>query len=528
MALSFSIPGIPGRHSKGIPQTSQLSTTSWITKWNFDLFITSGRIQNGSEVRKFTQIPRTTVNRQPSPELSRIYSNRQQKRLGRRCDPVKKAANQPWTTKSDQAFEEGIQGAITACWYHSCHISGYHSGRLAEKWSAKFMIGGALVLASLISCMLLLAAKYSVTMLIIMRVLLGAAEGATYPSVQTLLASWAPPLERSMMSTIVFVGTYGGVIIAYPVVAAIMPSLGWEAAFYIPAGATCVWALFWFIFVSDSPRKSRFITTVEKNYIIAAIGDSKSSKAPPVPWKSLLTSMPFWAIIVAGVGDSWGFYVLLTDLPLYMKEMLHMDFSSNALLSSMPFVGLMSFGLLVGFIGDFLSQRGYISTTFVRKAAITTGHLAPAICLVSLSFVECDNETTIALLFASVTINGAVLSGWIPNAVDIAPNFSGTTFGIINAVTTIPGWLAPMTVGAIVNNQQTFGQWRKVFYMAAGIYVVDMVFFLIFASGEEQSWNKVKKTDQLLPGNDDHQCENGKIMPEKNKTESIETNHCQG
>ncbi|CAL4145626.1 unnamed protein product [Meganyctiphanes norvegica] len=427
----------------------------------------------------------------------------------------------------DFEWDEWTQGLITGSFYWGyiwTHIPG---GRFAEKWSARYMIGGAWILASLISCLLPLAAKYSSTMLIIMRVALGAAEGVTFPSVQVLLASWSPPLERSILSTIVFIGSYAGVPIAYTVVAAIMPTLGWEAAFYIPAGATFAWTLLWLIFVSDHPHTSRFITSVEKNYITTSIGDSKSTEAPPVPWKSLLTSMPFWSIIVAGLGNNWGFYILLTDLPLYMKEILHMDLSLNAVLSSMPFVGFVSFGLFFGFAGDFLRQRGYISTTFLRKAAIATGHLIPAICLVGLSFVECDTETTIALLFFAVTINGAVLTGWVPNAVDIAPNFSGTTFGIINAISTIPGWLAPMAVGAIVNNQQTIYQWRKVFYMSAGIFIADMVFFLLFASGEEQPWNKVKKNDHLQSDTDENQCESGKIMPSSNVSESYGTNHSQ-
>ncbi|CAL4058756.1 unnamed protein product, partial [Meganyctiphanes norvegica] len=400
-------------------------------------------------------------------------------------------------------------------------------GHLAEKWSARYMIGVAWVLASLISCLLPLAAKYSVTMLIIMRVALGAAEGVTFPAVQVLLASWSPPLERSILSTIVFHGSYAGMPIAYTVVAAIMPTLGWEAAFYIPAGATCAWTLLWLILVSDHPHTSRLITSVEDNYITAAIGDSKSTEVPPVPWRSLLSSMPFWAIIVAGFGNNWGFYILLTDLPLYMKEILRMDLNSNAVLSSMPFVGFVCFGLVFGFAGDFSRQRDSISTTFLRKAAIATGHVIPAICLVGLSFVECDTETTIVLLFFSVTINGAVLTGWVPNAVDIAPNFSGTTFGIINAISTMPGWLAPMAVGHIVNNQQTISQWRKVFYVAAGVYIADTVFFLLFASGEEQPWNKVKKNDELRSGSDVIQCESGKIKTDSNLNEMYGTNQCQ-
>jgi hypothetical protein len=44
-----------------------------------------------------------------------------------------------------------------------------------------------------------------------------------------------------------------------------------------------------------------------------------------VPYKKIATSMPFWAILVAHCGQNWGFYMLLTQLPTYMKNVLGFD-----------------------------------------------------------------------------------------------------------------------------------------------------------------------------------------------------------
>ena len=38
--------------------------------------------------------------------------------------------------------------------------------------------------------------------------------------------------------------------------------------------------------------------------------------------------MPFWALLVAQVGNIWGFYVLLDEIPTYMKTVLHFDLKS--------------------------------------------------------------------------------------------------------------------------------------------------------------------------------------------------------
>ena len=60
---------------------------------------------------------------------------------------------------------------------------------------------------------------------------------------------------------------------------------------------------------------------------------------------------------------------------------------------------------------------------------------------------------TVMLLFVAVTINSATSAGYEVNILDLAPNYAGTVFGIINAAGSIPAFLAPMTVGALTTDQ---------------------------------------------------------------------------
>lgn len=80
-------------------------------------------------------------------------------------------------------------------------------------------------------------------------------------------------------------------------------------------------------------------------------------------------------------------------------------------------------------------------------------HMGPAVFLLFLTLVECNREATVAFLFMAVTLQGALYSGFAVNHVDISPNFAGTLYGITNAFGTIPGWLAPLTVGALTNGR---------------------------------------------------------------------------
>ena len=44
-----------------------------------------------------------------------------------------------------------------------------------------------------------------------------------------------------------------------------------------------------------------------------------------IPWLSIMTSRPVWAMIIAHTCSNWGGYTLLTSLPMYMSEVLHYD-----------------------------------------------------------------------------------------------------------------------------------------------------------------------------------------------------------
>lgn len=47
-----------------------------------------------------------------------------------------------------------------------------------------------------------------------------------------------------------------------------------------------------------------------------------SPKALKTPWKAIFTSVPMWALIIVHCGQNWGFWTLITELPIYMNNIL--------------------------------------------------------------------------------------------------------------------------------------------------------------------------------------------------------------
>ena len=127
-----------------------------------------------------------------------------------------------------------------------------------------------------------------------------------------------------------------------PLSGLIIDAYGWEWVFYIFGTLGLAWTAAWWILVFDSPQQHPRISPEERAKIVGSLSSTNLVKegsgasveemlgenpknALPVPWRSIWTSVPFWAIIVANLGNNWGFWFLLTELPTYMKNMLGYD-----------------------------------------------------------------------------------------------------------------------------------------------------------------------------------------------------------
>lgn len=76
------------------------------------------------------------------------------------------------------------------------------------------------------------------------------------------------------------------------------------------------------------------------------------------------------------------------------------------------------------------------------------------------------------------------------NHLDIAPQHASVLMGIGNTFATIPGIVSPLLTGYIVGDSGDRYEWRLVFFISAGIYLVGCVIYWFYASGELQEWAK--------------------------------------
>lgn len=94
---------------------------------------------------------------------------------------------------------------------------------------------------------------------------------------------------------------------------------------------------------------------------------------PPTPWKAIFTSVPMMALVAAQIGHDFGFFIMVTDLPKYMSDVLKFAIKENGLYSSLPYACMWIVSITTGFLSDYIIKKKYINITNARKLFTTIG-----------------------------------------------------------------------------------------------------------------------------------------------------------
>jgi ACS family sodium-dependent inorganic phosphate cotransporter len=123
-----------------------------------------------------------------------------------------------------------------------------------------------------------------------------------------------------------------GTVVSLPFSGFLAETFGWQWVFYVLGGLAAIWCILWIFLVFDSPQQHPRLHPEEKKLfhfsLSAAAAEGKMTKKKmklSVPWKAIFTSGPFWAILIAHTCKNFGWYMLLVELPTYMKHILRFN-----------------------------------------------------------------------------------------------------------------------------------------------------------------------------------------------------------
>lgn len=109
--------------------------------------------------------------------------------------------------------------------------------------------------------------------------------------------------------------------------------------------------------------------------------------------------------------------------------------------------------------------------------------------MISQSEVRGSKDTFTILTFVPFrSSKGTFYPGMKVNGLDLSPNYSGTLMALVNGIGAFTGIITPYIVSEIAS-EQLLTQWRTVFWIVLGVFIVTNLIFVLFASGEVQYWN---------------------------------------
>jgi len=364
------------------------------------------------------------------------------------------------------------------------------AGWLADRYGGKRLFGGCILISSVISLLTPVAARAHFGVLLFLRVVLGLCEGFLFPAVHALIARWSAPKYHSAIVALIFAGPSLGIVVGMSLSGVLCDhgfAGGWPSVFYVFGMVGCVWSAAWFLLCYDSPATHPRISTTEREYWEKMIGTTELVARPTTPCRKILISLPVWALSVAFFVFNWGFSMMMTWVPVFMHDVLGFNMTNSGVFSSVSFLAML-FMVPVGWFADWIRSPSRMSTNVVRKIFCTTGFVIAACMLILAGYIGCNRAVAVSLMFLFLFCLSIISSVITVNQLDLAPLHAGKIMGLTKFVGIVASVVAPHVVGAFTYHSSTRSEWQKVFFLAAGIQLLGAIVFVVFGSGNLQSW----------------------------------------
>lgn len=389
-------------------------------------------------------------------------------------------------------WSEATQGMILSSFFWGYVLTQLPAGILAERIGGKSTLGFGVILPTIGTLLTPYAARQGGPPgLIAIRFIMGLGQGFIYPSLNALLAKWAPLEERGRLGSLVFAGANFGNIVSMSLSGMVLSlSEGdWALLFYLYGCFGLVWFCVWLVKGHSSPETHKGLSEQEKNYLSEYFTQLHiHQKLPPTPWKHIMTSVPLWGLIIAQIGHDWGLFTIITDLPKYMKTVMHFSIAQTGLRSALPYLAMWIVAILSGILVDWLLSKKVFSVTSTRKIFTTIASVGPALGIIGASYAGCDKTAVTGLFTLGMGLMGFFYPSLKVNPLDLSPNYAGTVMALVNGIGAVSGIITPYLVG-LLTPENTMAQWRIVFWIAVAVLLSTNILYVLTASGEVQPWN---------------------------------------
>jgi MFS family permease len=292
----------------------------------------------------------------------------------------------------------------------------------------------------------------SILALLLCRVILGAAEGPSFPTSVHALFKWFPDHKRNVPVAVINQGAVVGMVLAGLVIPAITQRWGWRTNFFVLAVVGVLWCALWLTFSREGPLDA--IRRVPPN---AAAPISATLAAVRLPYRRILTDASVVSVFLLGFVAYWLLGQTITWLPTYLEKGL--GFGSIA--SGRLFALVIAFAAPVTIGLSAYSQRMLrhgSSTREARARLSSVVMIAGALLFFALVVIDLTPWQKVLCYAAAGALCTFCLSlAPVMLAEMVPPAQRGSVIAIHTAIASLGAAIGPAVIGRLVQSYASTG-----------------------------------------------------------------------
>jgi sugar phosphate permease len=263
------------------------------------------------------------------------------------------------------AAMSSLLGSLFFLGYFFFQIPGalYAANKSAKKlifWS--LILWGALAMAT--------GMVHNITLLIVIRFMLGVVESAVMPSMLIFLSRWFTKSERSRANTFLILGNPVTILWMSIVSGHLVGSMGWRWMFIIEGAPAIVWAFFWWYLVNDKVQDAKWLKKSQRDDVEEQLQLEQESIKPVKNYAEAFKSRVVILLCLQYALWSIGVYGFVMWLPSIINQAPNMDIVKTGWLSSVPYILAIVMMLLASHYSDKTLKRKEFIWPFLLVGAI--------------------------------------------------------------------------------------------------------------------------------------------------------------
>jgi MFS family permease len=287
-----------------------------------------------------------------------------------------------------------------------------------------------------------------IVLLIVLRLLLGLGESIAFPGSSKIFAAEVPATQRGMANAMIAAAIAFGPAVGTLTGGLILETAGWRPMFWIFGAVTLLWLIPWHY--ASAPLRSHSVAV---------------PVAEPVALSRLMRIRAVWLMGIGHFATNYGFYFLLTWLPLYLVKSRGYSITEMTLITSLGFTAQGISALVTGRLSDHWVMRG-ADEGQLRRWLMVVGHAFAALAIAGVYYAASLWQLGACLVLFGIAAGFTSTNLFAIAQMFAGPRAAGGWVGLQNAIGNCAGIVGPIATGMIIDR---FGGYGYAFALTAAV-----------------------------------------------------------